>query len=53
MDVSTRRFTVEEAHAKGWCHDMSLCSTCIQSRAELIARLEAEGKFELLWKHYR
>lgn len=51
--METRTFTVEEAHAHGWCHDMTACSICVESRAKLIAKLESEGKFELLWKHYR
>lgn len=53
MDENTRKFTVEEAHANGWCHDSSECSTCAESHAKVIAQLEAEGKFETLWKYYR
>ena len=53
MDLATRTFTVETAHANGWCHDMSKCKTCADDRAKTIAKLEAEGKFEVLWKHYR
>lgn len=53
MTETRRIFTVEEAHAKGWCHDSTACTLCVAERVKLIARLEAEGKFELLWKHYR
>jgi hypothetical protein len=51
--TATRVFTVEEAHVNGWCHDSSVCTHCLESRAKVIAQLEAEGNFELLWKHYR
>ena len=53
MKLTTRTFTVEEAHAKGWLHNMTECSTCAADREQTIARLESEGKFEVLWKYYR
>lgn len=53
MDATGRVFTVEEAHMNGWCHDSSVCSSCVEARAKMIAKLEADGQFEVLWKHYR
>jgi len=44
---------VEDAHRAGRLHDGSACSLCIASREAVIAQLEAEGKFETLWKYYR
>ena len=48
-----RDITIEEAHTNGWLHDGSKCPMCIESRERVIAQLEAEGKFETLWKYYR
>ena len=53
MDTVKVIATAEDAHVKGWVHNMMECSLCTAAREKTIAQLEADGKFEVLWKYYR